>query len=84
MNIDTVKEKAVSYAKEFKETGQIDIKFKKNEFSQEEWYLIVALAQVYYNLMVGVFTREKAKEEQKKAFNFVKENKSYFERLKNG
>ena len=84
MNIEAVKEKAVFYAKEFKETGQLDIKFKNNEHSHEEWYLIVALSQVYYNLMQGIYTREKAKEEQKRAFNFEKENKSYFERLKNG
>ena len=84
MNIDDLKNKAVSYAKEFKETGQIDIKFKENEYSQEEWYLILGLSQVYYNLMQGVYTREKAIEEQKKTFAFIKDNKLYFEDLRNG
>ena len=41
----------------------------------------MTLAQIYYNLMQGHITRENAKEEQKKAFEVVKNHFDIFEDL---
>ena len=81
MNVEKIKNDAVEYAKKYvrEETVEFDLKNKK--YSVQEWYLVMTLAQIYYNLMQGHITRENAKEEQKKAFEVVKNHFDIFEDL---
>lgn len=81
MNVEKIKNDAVEYAKKYvrEETVEFDLKNKK--YSVQEWYLVMTLAQIYYNLMQGHITRENAKEEQKKAFDLVKNHFDIFEDL---
>jgi hypothetical protein len=46
-----------------------------------EWWVLVNLAQVYYNLMTGKITREQAQEEQNKTIKFVQQNAHIFEEI---
>ena len=78
MDYNKLKLKAVDYAKEFLKTGDIRLNLSEN-LNNKEWYIVVRLSQVYYNLMVKTITRDEAKKEQAEIFNFVKENKHYFE-----
>lgn len=77
VHIDEVKNKAFEYAKIFKETKSIDIDFKNSKYNQTEWYLVFALAQIYYNLMENIITREEAIKEQKQVFAFTREHENY-------
>ena len=73
MNIEELKTQAVEFAKEFKETD-IMPDFKNYDYNISEWWLIMTLAQVYYNLMQGNYTRGQALQEQKKAISLVQNN----------
>lgn len=65
-----LKEKALNYAKIFKETGDIKLNLEEN-LSQAEWYITLQLAQTYYNLMCNIIDRETAKQEQRDVFKYA-------------
>ena len=81
MNIEELKNKAVELAKEFKENEKCLSSLEIQKYSVPEWWLLVNLAQVYYNLMTGKITREQAQEGQNKAIKFVQEHADIFEEL---
>jgi hypothetical protein len=81
MNIEEMKNKAVELAKEFKENEKCLSNLELQNYTVPEWWLLVNLAQVYYNLMIGKFTREQAQEGQNKAIKFVQEHADIFEEL---
>lgn len=81
MNIEELKNKAVELAKEFKENEKCLANLEMQNYTVPEWWLLINLAQVYYNFMTGKFTREQAQEEQNKVIKFVKECTDIFEEL---
>jgi hypothetical protein len=81
MNIEELKNKAVELAKEFKENEKCISKLEVQNYTIPEWWVLVNLAQVYYNLMTGKITREQAQEEQNKAIKFVQQNAHIFEEI---
>ena len=81
MNIEELKNKAVELAKEFKENEKCLSSLEIQKYSVPEWWLLVNLAQVYYNLMTGKITREQAQEGQNKAIKFVQEHADIFEEI---
>ena len=81
MNIQEMKNKAVELAKEFKENEKCLSSLELQNYTIPEWWLLIKLAQVYYNLMTGMFTREQAQEGQNKAIKFVQENAYIFEEI---
>lgn len=81
MNIQEMKNKAVELAKEFKEDENCLSNLELQNYTIPEWWLLISLAQVYYNLMTGKFTREQAREEQNKAIKFVQEHEDIFEEI---
>jgi hypothetical protein len=81
MNIEELKNKAVELAKEFKENEKCLANFELQNYSVPEWWVLVNLAQTYYNLMTNKITREQAQEEQNKAIKFVQQNAHIFQEL---
>ena len=81
MNIQEMKNKAVELAKEFKENEKCLSNLELQNYTIPEWWLLINLAQVYYNRMTGMFTREQAQEGQNKAIKFVQENAYIFEEI---
>ena len=81
MDIQEMKNKAVELAKEFKENEKCLENLELQNYTVPEWWVLVNLAQVYYNLMTGKITREQAQEEQNKAIKFVQQNAHIFEEL---
>lgn len=81
MNVEKIKNDAVEYAKKYVKEETVEFDLKNKKYSVQEWYLVMTLAQIYYNLMQGHITRENAKEEQKKAFEVVKNHFDIFEDL---
>lgn len=81
MNIEELKNKAVELAKEFKQNEKCLSSLELQNYTIPEWWLLINLAQVYYNLMTGRFTREQAQEGQNKAIKFVQENAYIFEEI---
>ena len=81
MKTEEIKQKAVELAKEF--TNDKNYMFKLNEqtMTPQEWYILVRLAQVYYNVMQNIYTREQAVQEQKQIFEFVRDNYNIFKGL---
>lgn len=68
MNVEKIKNDAVEFAKKYVKEETVEFDLKNKKYSVQEWYLVMTLAQIYYNLMQGHITRENAKEEQKKSF----------------
>ena len=81
MNIQEVKNKAVELAKEFKENEKCLSNLELQNYTITEWWLLINLAQVYYNLMTGKFTREQAQAGQNKAIKLVQEHADIFEEM---
>ena len=81
MNVEKIKNDAVEFAKKYVKEETVEFDLKNKKYSVQEWYLVMTLAQIYYNLMKGHITRENAREEQKKAFEVVKEHHDIFEDL---
>lgn len=81
MNVEKIKNDAVEFAKKYVKEETVEFDLKNKKYSVQEWYLVMTLAQIYYNLMQGHITRENAKEEQKKAFEIVKNHFDIFEDL---
>lgn len=81
MNIEDLKNKAVELAKEFKQNEKSLENLEMQNYTVPEWWLLIKLAQVYYNFMTGMFTREQAQEGQNKAIKFVQEHANIFTEL---
>ena len=81
MNVEKIKNDAVEFAKKYVKEETVEFDLKNKKYSVQEWYLVMTLAQIYYNIMQGHITRENAKEEQKKAFEVVKNHFDIFEDL---
>ena len=81
MNVEKIKNDAVELAKKYVREEVVEFNFKITDYTVQEWYLVMTLAQIYYNLMHGHITREEAKEEQKNVFCVVKEYHDIFEDL---
>lgn len=81
MNIEELKNKAVKLAKEFKQNEKSLENLEMQNYTVPEWWLLIKLAQVYYNFMTGKFTREQAQEEQNKEIKFVQEHANIFTEL---
>lgn len=81
MNIEELKNKAVELAKEFKENEKSLENLEIQNYTIPEWWLLIKLAQVYYNFMTGKFTRAQAQEEQNKEIKFVQEHANIFTEL---
>ena len=81
MNIQEMKNKAVEFAKEFKEDEKCLSNLEFQNYTISEWWLLINLAQVYYNLMTGKCTREQAQDGQNKAIKFVQEHAYIFEEI---
>lgn len=84
INAEELKQKAVEYAKRFCDD---DYELKHGDiktYNPEQWYIVLNLAQVYSNLMKNIITREQAKDEQAKVFDYVNKNKFMFEDFNNG
>lgn len=79
MNIDSIKNQALDLAKQFKENEECFSGMDFDGKTVQEWYLIITLAQVYYNLMQGKITREQAIQQQKQAFDIVSNYPELFE-----
>ena len=79
MDIEKVKNQAVIYARKFAEDETAPFDFAGEDYTVQEWYLVITLAQIYYNLIKKIYTREEAKQKQKQAFEFVRENEHLFE-----
>lgn len=79
LTANEIKQKALEYAKEFKERESITFEFNDGSYSTKEWYMIITLACIYHNLMLNVYDREQAIQKQKEAFAFVRENAKLFE-----
>ena len=81
MNVEKIKNDAVEFAKKYVKEETVEFDLKNKKYSVQEWYLVMTLAQVYYNLMTGKFTREQAQEGQNKAIKFVQKHAYIFEEL---
>lgn len=75
--VEQLKEMALNYAKTFEKTDEINLDFKET-LNNAEWYIVLQLAQIYYNLIKKIITRQKAIEQQRNVFAFVNNNKSFF------
>lgn len=71
MNVEEIKMKGLEYANRFCADNYDFIEEDKLKYNCKEWYLIIDLAQIYYNLKTNIITREEAKEQQKKSFEFA-------------
>lgn len=75
--IEELKKIALNYAKEFQKNN-INLNFNEN-LSNAEWYIVMRLSQIYYNLITNVITRDQAIEQQHNTFEYVRNNNNFFE-----
>jgi hypothetical protein len=75
--IEELKKIALNYAKEFQKDN-INLNFNE-QLNNAEWYIVMRLSQIYYNLITKVITREQAKEQQHETFEYVRNNNDFFE-----
>lgn len=83
MDIEKIKQEAVKQAKKFI-ADEENFKFGDEEYSPAEWFLIMSLAQTYYNLIKGIYTREQTKTEQNEKIKAVIEHEDIFEDADDG
>lgn len=81
MNTEQIKNQAVIYARKFAEDETAPFDFAGEDYTVQEWYLVITLAQIYYNLIKNIYTREEAKQKQIEAFEFVKQHYDIFEEI---
>ncbi len=74
MNVEQIKNQAVIYARKFAEDETIEFDFTKDKYTSKEWYLVVTLAEIYYNLIKNIYTKEQASQKQAEAFKFAREH----------
>ena len=78
MTINEIKEKGLKYAKEFKDTGSFAIE-ENLSLTPAEWFAVMQLAEIYYNVFTGITTRKDAIEQQKNVFNLIENHSDIFE-----
>lgn len=81
MDIEKLKNQAVIYARQLAEDETAPFDFAGEDYTVQEWYLVITLAQIYYNLIKKIYTREEAKQKQVEAFEFVKQHYDIFEEM---
>lgn len=78
MSLNEIKTTAADLAKRGYESGNFSLENKNITNSAGEWYLIVQLANIYYNVFVGIYTKEQAKAAQRDRIEFVRDNQHIF------
>ena len=78
MTANEIKNEGLKYAKELYNTGNLNIDTEAN-CTAAEWFAIMSLGNIYFNVLDGKITREKAQEQQKKVFNLIAEHSEIFE-----
>lgn len=79
MDIAQIKKTAAHLAKRCYNDEQYEIENTSITSSASEWYLIVMLANIYYNVFAGLYTRAQAVQKQKEQFELVRNNPQMFE-----
>jgi len=79
MNISQIKKTAADLAKRCYNEKQFEIENTNVTNSASEWYLIVMLANIYYNVFAGLYTRAQAQAAQRERIEFVRDNPQMFE-----
>ena len=63
-----IKDTAVKFARQFERTKDCDFDISK-DFCPAEWYAVMMLTQIYYNVFINLITKEQAQEQQKVVFD---------------
>lgn len=61
----------------FKKNDNIVLEFEEN-LNNAEWYIVLRLSQIYYNLLEEIISKEQAKQQQVDTFSYVKNNIELF------
>ena len=78
MTANEIKNEGLKYAKELYNTGNLNIDTEAN-CTAAEWFAIMDLANIYFNVLDGKITREEAQGQQKKVFDLIAEHSRIFE-----
>ena len=81
IDIQDIKTKSVNLAKEFINDEKCIEKLQDKTFTPCEWWLLIELTQIYYNLIQETITRDEAKEQQNRAIEFVQNHADIFSEL---
>lgn len=81
IDIQDIKIKAVNLAKEFINDGKCIEKLQDKTFTPCEWWLLIELTQIYYNLIQETITRDEAKAQQNHVIEFVQNHADIFSEL---
>lgn len=75
--IEKLKQIALDYAKDFQKNDNIILEFEEN-LNNAEWYIVLRLSQIYYNVLEKIISKEEAKQQQIDTFSYVKNNIELF------
>lgn len=78
MSLNEIKTTAADLAKRGYESGELSLENESITNSAAEWYLIIQLANIYYNVFAGIYTKEQAKAAQRDRIEFVRDNQHIF------
>ena len=78
MSLNEIKTTAADLARRGHESGDFRLTNENITGSAAEWYLIVQLANIYYNVFAGIYTKEQAKAAQRERIEFVRDNQHIF------
>ena len=81
IDIQDIKTKAVNLAKEFINDEKCIEKLQDKTFTPCEWWLLIELTQIYYNLIQETITRDEAKSQQNRSIEFVQNHADIFSEL---
>lgn len=68
MNKGKIKNTALEFARQFERTKDCDFDISK-DFCPAEWYAVMMLTQIYYNVFINLITKEQAQEQQRVVFD---------------
>lgn len=68
MNKEKIKNTALKFARQFEKSKDCDFSFS-NDLCPAEWYAVLMLTQIYYNVFVNLITKEQAQEQQRVVFD---------------
>ena len=63
-----IKDTAVKFARQFEKSRDCDFDISK-DFCPAEWYAVLMLTQIYYNVFINLITKEQAQEQQRVVFD---------------
>lgn len=63
-----IKSVAVDFARQFEKTKDCNFDISK-DFCPAEWYAVLMLTQIYYNVFIKLITKEQAQEQQRVVFD---------------